>query len=325
RLLNVPSRLTELQRHSVRMVITVHVVPTAEQSVYHDPTYLSMTERNSLEYILLDSEYQLCLFWHRVGYHGRLHLAELAEPIRNRDRSLLCVYAAEASVGTIAATIPVVALGGVAAWRFALYGQLEYITAAMLSNYVPKGEPGPRVIQLQGGTRELYYYPKSTVQVTVVGENINKGLVEQAGLQAAVPTTAKMQSPANLGFAADTSVDAVVSVGAIAGMSESQRVAFATEALRVLKPGCPIIFVERTESHLQGWKERRDAFELVQWDVALEGQDPHAVGVAVKSAEYRAPVLSRRAEKAERERADKETRKEKARLPKKGFEKGGGL
>ncbi|GIL52380.1 hypothetical protein Vafri_8267, partial [Volvox africanus] len=256
------------------------------------------------------------------------------------------VVRAEASVGTIAATLPVIALGGVAAWRFALYGQLEYITAAMLTNYVPKGEPGPRVIQLQGGTRELYYYPKSTVQVTVVGENINKGLLEQAGLQAAVPTTVKTQSPANLGFAADTSVDAVVSVGAIAGMSESQRVAFATEALRVLKPGCPIIFVERlpgglpirfigssnstlAESHLQGWKERREAFELVQWDVALEGQDPHAVGVAVKSADYRAPVFSRRAEKAaekaQRERADKETRKEKARLPKKGFEKGGGL
>jgi hypothetical protein len=31
--------------------------------------------------------------------------------------------------------------------------------------------------------QELYYYPKSTVQVTVVGANINKGLLEQAGLQ----------------------------------------------------------------------------------------------------------------------------------------------
>ncbi|GIL79577.1 hypothetical protein Vretifemale_8899 [Volvox reticuliferus] len=252
------------------------------------------------------------------------------------------VVRAEASVGTIAATLPVIAIGGVAAWRFAVYGQLEYITAAMLTNYVPKGEPGPRVIQLQGSTRELYYYPKSTLQVTVVGENINKGLLEQAGLQAAVPTTAKTQSPANLGFAADASVDAVVSIGAIAGMSEPQRAAFATEVLRVLKPGCPIIFVERipgglpirfigassftlAESFLQGWKDRQDAFELVEWDVALEGQDPHAVGVAVKAADYRAPILSRRAEKAaekaERERVEKEARKEKARLPKKGFDK----
>ncbi|GLC40848.1 hypothetical protein PLESTB_000016200 [Pleodorina starrii] len=258
------------------------------------------------------------------------------------SRRTLAVRADVSGLGAAAAALPVLAVGGVAAWKFTLYGQLEYITASMLTNYVPKGQPGPRVIQLQGGTRELYYYPKSTVQVTVVGENVNKGLMEQAGLQAAVPTVAKPQSPANLGFAADGSVDAVVSLGALAGMSEAQRGAFTAEALRVLKPGCPVVFVERirgglpirflgsssstlAESYLQGWQERKDAFELVQWDVALEGQDPHAVGIAVKAQEYRAPVVSRRAEKAaekaERERAEKEMRKEKARLPKKGFEK----
>ncbi|EFJ45877.1 hypothetical protein VOLCADRAFT_118240 [Volvox carteri f. nagariensis] len=262
--------------------------------------------------------------------------------VPSRYRQKISLRADATGLGTIAATLPIVAVGGVAAWKFALYGQLEYITASMLTNYVPKGEPGPRVIQLQGGTRELYYYPKSTVQVTVVGENVNKGLLEQAGLQAAVPTVAKQQSPANLGFASDGSVDAVVSLGAVAGMSEQQRAVFTTEALRVLRPGCPIIFVERipgglpirflgassatlAESYLQGWKERNDAFELVQWDVALEGQDPHAVGVAVKSADYRAPLVSRRAEKAaekaERERAEKDARKEKSRLPKKGFDK----
>ncbi|KXZ56099.1 hypothetical protein GPECTOR_2g981 [Gonium pectorale] len=260
------------------------------------------------------------------------------------DPSHLAALAADGSTLTAAAAaVPLLAAGGVAAWKFANYGQLEYITASMLSNYVPKGDP--RVIQLQGGTRELYYYPKSTVQVTVVGEGVNKGLLEQAGMQAAVPTVARQQSPANLGFAADGSVDALVSLGALAGMSDAQRAAFAAEALRVLKPGCPIVFIERVPgglplrfigsssrtlapSYLEGWKARMDAFELVQWDVALEGADPHAVGVAVKAAAYRpqAPGSSRAekaAEKAERERLEKEVRKEKARLPKKGFEKTG--
>lgn len=36
-------------------------------------------------------------------------------------------------------------------------------------------EGGARVIQIGGGTRELYYYPKGTVQVMVVGDDIKKG------------------------------------------------------------------------------------------------------------------------------------------------------
>jgi hypothetical protein len=34
---------------------------------------------------------------------------------------------------------------------------------------------GATVIQLGGGTRELYYYPKNTMTVINVGENVNKG------------------------------------------------------------------------------------------------------------------------------------------------------
>jgi hypothetical protein len=48
----------------------------------------------------------------------------------------------------------------------------------MLSKYVPNGvSTGVRVIQLGGGTRELYYYPKDVVLVTNVGEKVNKGKV----------------------------------------------------------------------------------------------------------------------------------------------------
>lgn len=52
----------------------------------------------------------------------------------------------------------------VAALRAYCYGQAEYVTAAMLSRNLPKGGSA-RIIQLGGGTRELFYYPKSTVQV----------------------------------------------------------------------------------------------------------------------------------------------------------------
>jgi hypothetical protein len=46
----------------------------------------------------------------------------------------------------------------------------------MLSKYVPSGvSTSVRVIQLGGGTRELYYYPKDVVLVTNVGEKVNKG------------------------------------------------------------------------------------------------------------------------------------------------------
>ncbi len=31
------------------------------------------------------------------------------------------------------------------------------------------------MIQLGGGTRELFYYPKDTIMVTAVGEKLNKG------------------------------------------------------------------------------------------------------------------------------------------------------
>lgn len=89
----------------------------------------------------------------------------------------------------------------------------------------------------------------------------------------------------------------------------------------------PVMLLSRccaAESYLRGWKDRKDAFELVQWDVALEGQDPHAVGIAVKSTEYRASVVSRRTEKvagrSEQALLEKEARKERTRLPKKGFE-----
>ena len=43
----------------------------------------------------------------------------------------------------------------------------------MIGNYVPKG--GARVLQIGGGTRDLYYYPKGTVQVAVTQSSEKAG------------------------------------------------------------------------------------------------------------------------------------------------------
>ena len=60
-------------------------------------------------------------------------------------------------------------------WRAYLYFQLEVITASMIGNYVPKG--GASVLQIGGGTRDLYYYPKGTIQVAVTQSSEKAGKV----------------------------------------------------------------------------------------------------------------------------------------------------
>jgi hypothetical protein len=57
------------------------------------------------------------------------------------------------------------------------------------------------------------------LQVVVVGEDINRGLIEQGGMQAAVPTTALVQSPTSMRFAMNGSVDAVVALGTLTKLS----------------------------------------------------------------------------------------------------------
>lgn len=55
-----------------------------------------------------------------------------------------------------------------------------------------------------------------------MGEDINRSLLEQGGMQAAVPTVAKVQSPTDLRFAATGSVDAVVTLGGVSKLRAGQ-------------------------------------------------------------------------------------------------------
>lgn len=261
--------------------------------------------------------------------------------------------------------VAVASLIGAAAVKLWLYSQLEYVTAAMLGKFVPRGGAGATVVQLGGGTRELYYYPKDTSTVICVGEQLNKGaktafcgwqcccvscmdvcvhsgcsvaarppasserpallrcvtsnhaisttgLLEQAGVTAAVPTVVRLQPPSDLSFRADATVDAVVCLGTLAALEPDARAGVLAEAARVLRPGRPLVFVEPLKEggsplrallrvSAPGTAVEQQVFEAalrngpafvdVQYDVALEGQDPHAVGVALRSS---APLPVRR-------------------------------
>ena len=59
----------------------------------------------------------------------------------------------------------VLLLNSLAGWFFYLYSQLEYITAAMLTRHVPRDGNGATVIQIGGGTKDIFYYPRNTLQV----------------------------------------------------------------------------------------------------------------------------------------------------------------
>jgi ubiquinone/menaquinone biosynthesis C-methylase UbiE len=126
--------------------------------------------------------------------------------------------------------------------------------------------------------------------------------MEQAGVTAAVPTLVKQQPITDLRFQPDGSVDAVVSLGALSRLQQQQQQQCLREIGRVLKPGMPLIFVEPLAeggspvrgivgvsagagipaAQLESW-QRDPAFSFLQIDTALAGQDPHAVGVAVRS------------------------------------------
>eukprot|EP01024_Parvocaulis_polyphysoides_P021216 TRINITY_DN20056_c0_g1_i1.p1 TRINITY_DN20056_c0_g1~~TRINITY_DN20056_c0_g1_i1.p1 ORF type:complete len:265 (+),score=24.16 TRINITY_DN20056_c0_g1_i1:65-859(+) len=194
----------------------------------------------------------------------------------------------------IAIAAPVlVGLAVYAGARFYSYSQMEVATAGMLTNWVPRG--GARVIQIGGGTRQLYYYPKDTVLVTVVGPDVNVDLIQQAGMQAAVPTIAKKQKIQELLFQEAGSVDAVVILDSFQTVENIQK--FLSEIARVLKKGCPMIIIQQIEGGvvpqfiaqnkkvqknqlIEQLKSQSKEFEEFQYDIAVEQIDPHVVGFA---------------------------------------------
>ncbi|KAL0021197.1 hypothetical protein WJX77_011659 [Trebouxia sp. C0004] len=225
----------------------------------------------------------------------------ISQPLQTLAANPVQTPAAGPPVGSIAALL--LLLTGLAIWRFTAYGRLQYITAAMLGRWIPKG--GARVIQVGGGSRDLYYYPKDTVLVTVMSPKLKKGLMGQAAIQAGVPVDVRLETPTHLSFQGNSSVEAVVCLQSLHTLPDLPR--FLAETQRVLKPGAPFIFLQAVKadglssaaqlllggarkvldlSALENIKEM-SGFESVEWDIALSGQNPHAIGVAVKAGSDR--------------------------------------
>ena len=79
-----------------------------------------------------------------------------------------------------------------AAYLFYLYSQLEYVTAAMLTRHVPREGSGANVIQVGGGTKELFYYPKNTLQVTA---GTSRSGLQDPGLACSSPIPGRLSAP----------------------------------------------------------------------------------------------------------------------------------
>jgi len=237
-------------------------------------------------------------------------IAELADALTESSNLL-------PAAGVAALVLPI---AGIAGWRFSLYSQLEVIRAKTVGNLVPS--KARYVMQLGGTTKDLYYYPKTIGQVMVVGEDIQPLLFEQVGSSAGTPTLARKGSVAQLGFTPDASVDCVMSLNALGGLSEQQRQQAVREVIRVLKPGGFYVFIEPLTdeaSPLRALISATDAskamaasqledlldntgLDVKQVDVALAGQDPHAVGLARRTT---APAGSARSSTSSGSRGDK--------------------
>jgi ubiquinone/menaquinone biosynthesis C-methylase UbiE len=86
--------------------------------------------------------------------------------------------------------------------------------------------------------------------------------VFQTAVRAGVPIEVKSKSPDASGLPAN-SMDAVVSVYAMSELSDSQVASSLSEAVRVLKPGKPFIFVENVGAKATVLRAAQGALETI--------------------------------------------------------------
>ena len=187
--------------------------------------------------------------------------------------------------GGLSPIVPLLSiLGGFAIARTVVYWRVQFITASMIAKHVPPG--ARRVLEYGVGQgRNLYYYPKNTGMVVGVDPDAKEDLLIQVSVAAGVPFVAKAQPNEAPNNQPDSSIDAVVTTGALGGSKDAA--AIVREAGRALRPGAPLVFCEDMSFGKGGVIdaiEASDDFERAQYDDGWATLPllPHAIGVAVK-------------------------------------------
>eukprot|EP00899_Mesostigma_viride_P025245 jgi/Mesvir1/5905/Mv00675-RA.1 len=196
---------------------------------------------------------------------------------------------------------------GVVGYKTYAYFQMQYITAAMMSKFVPRG--GARAIQLglqENARQSLFYYPSDLQSLIGVhtaplrDPELNKKIALEAGVpldMRRLPFN-KLNVPANY-------ADAVVTLHGLEQAPDALTEVLA-EAARVLKPGKPLVFVERVKgdgaflggllhsgpqcTNFLETLKACDGFEAPEYDLVFAPQDPHVVGIAKKKSIPGVPI-----------------------------------
>lgn len=208
---------------------------------------------------------------------------------------------------TVALSAAIATLLGFGGFRVFVYFRMQYIIAAMLGKYVPRG--GCRVLDMDiHEGRNLYYYPSDIAEVVAVTDEKNREVVKNQAIRAGVPVDIKVKALNTLSLPSN-SMDAVVSVYCLCELKERETKTILREAIRLLKPGKPFIFVETVAAEGEFlrtcqllWQktlklfgiqstlpkdiskvlEEAEGLEKLQYDSLFNFQDPHIVGLAMK-------------------------------------------
>jgi SAM-dependent methyltransferase len=107
-----------------------------------------------------------------------------------------------------------------------------------------------KVLQLGGTTRDIFYYPKNTIQVKILDTKPHAGplgLWDQAGIQAGIPVNAvEGTAHGTMTSCPGSAFDSVVMFNQLSVKEDVE--ALVMEAYRILKPGGTLIFVQRMQS-----------------------------------------------------------------------------
>lgn len=182
--------------------------------------------------------------------------------------------------------------------------------AAMLGKYVPRG--GSKVLDMDiHEGRNLYYYPSDVAEVVAISNEKNREVVKNQAIRAGVPVDVKVKALNSLSLPSN-SMDAVVSVYCLCNLKEGETKTVLREAIRLLKPGKPFIFVENVEAEgeflrscqmlfhrmlqlfgvrstppkaLSKVLEEAQGLEKLSYETVFGYQDPHIIGLGVKQME----------------------------------------